>query len=114
MSAADAGLETSSSARPCTILVAADWSSGLAGAAALAAGGRRGYGTGLMHKPTCFLRCWPASLKNYMAGYTGPLPPSGGTQTIFCVGSLMSQALQWMQFCALICRYVASGLRTIS
>ena len=31
-------------------------------------------------------------------------PPSGGTQSMFCKGSLMSQVLQWTQFCALICR----------
>ena len=30
-------------------------------------------------------------------------PPSGGTQWMFCRGSLMSQVLQWTQFCALIC-----------
>ena len=29
--------------------------------------------------------------------------PSGTTQLMFCVGSLMSQVLQWTQFCALIC-----------
>lgn len=33
-------------------------------------------------------------VKIHIISYWGPLPPSGGVQTIFCVGSLISQALQ--------------------
>src|SRR5271166_4409424 len=39
---------------------------------------------------------------NYIAVWFGPPPPSGGLQSIFWAGSLMSQVLQWTQFCALI------------
>ena len=38
---------------------------------------------------------------------SGPPPPSGGTQLMFCDGSLMSQVLQCTQFCALICSFGA-------
>ena len=34
--------------------------------------------------------------------YAGPPPPSGTLQRMFCAGSLMSQALQCRQFCALM------------
>ena len=34
--------------------------------------------------------------------YLGPPLPSGGTQVMFRLGSLMSQVLQWTQFWALI------------
>mmetsp|Transcript_25610 Transcript_25610/g.65927 ORF Transcript_25610/g.65927 Transcript_25610/m.65927 type:complete len:243 (-) Transcript_25610:1255-1983(-) len=39
-----------------------------------------------------------------MVPYAGPPPPSGVVQWMFCVGSLMSHALQCTQFCALMCR----------
>src|SRR5450830_212384 len=39
-----------------------------------------------------------------MPAQFGPPPPSGVTQTMFWVGSLMSQVLQCTQFWALICR----------
>ena len=35
----------------------------------------------------------------------GPPPPSGTTQLIFCLTSLISQVLQCTQFCALICKF---------
>jgi len=38
-----------------------------------------------------------------MTVYAGPPPPSGTVHWMFCSGSLMSQALQCRQFCALIC-----------
>jgi len=39
---------------------------------------------------------------NHIFAYFGPPPPSGGTQTMFWFGSLISQVLQWTQFCALM------------
>jgi hypothetical protein len=37
--------------------------------------------------------------------YAGPPPPSGTVQLMFCVGSLMSHALQCRQFCALMTKF---------
>ena len=34
--------------------------------------------------------------------YFGPPPPSGGTQVMLRLGSLISHVLQWTQFCALM------------
>src|SRR6185369_14296738 len=39
---------------------------------------------------------------HHILEYFGPPPPSGGTQVMLRLGSLMSQVLQWTQFCALI------------
>ena len=39
---------------------------------------------------------------SHMFEYFGPPEPSGGTQVMLRLGSLMSQVLQWTQFCALI------------
>src|SRR5690348_10411248 len=38
----------------------------------------------------------------HMFEYFGPPPPSGGSQVMLRLGSLISQVLQWTQFCALI------------
>ena len=38
----------------------------------------------------------------HISEYFGPPPPSGGTQVMLRLGSLMSQVLQWTQFCALM------------
>src|SRR5215204_3697362 len=40
--------------------------------------------------------------RNHILEYFGPPPPSGGTQVMLRLGSLISQVLQWTQFCALI------------
>ena len=40
--------------------------------------------------------------------YAGPSPPSGTTQLMFWLGSLISQVLQCMQFCAFICNLMPS------
>src|SRR5436190_14404995 len=40
--------------------------------------------------------------RHHIFEYFGPPPPSGGTQVMLRLGSLMSQVLQWTQFCALI------------
>jgi hypothetical protein len=45
-----------------------------------------------------------AILLPHMPSYAGPSPPCGVTQLMFCDGHLISQVLQWMQFCALICK----------
>ena len=39
---------------------------------------------------------------NYIFPYFGPPLPSGVTHVIFWEGSLISQVLQWIQFCELI------------
>ena len=41
--------------------------------------------------------------QHYIMVYAGPPPPSGTVHWMFWVGSLMSQALQCRQFCALMC-----------
>src|SRR5260221_14098716 len=54
----------------------------------------------------CKLRCGSIVTNGrnplHIFEYFGPPPPSGGTQVMFRLGSLMSQVLQWTQFCALI------------
>ncbi len=46
---------------------------------------------------------WPGGWnRHHILEYFGPPPPSGGTQVMLRLGSLMSQVLQWTQFCALI------------
>src|ERR1700752_1576663 len=53
-------------------------------------------------KPRCGGIVTDAAKTPHMPEYFGPPPPSGGTQVMLWLGSLMSQVLQWTQFCALI------------
>ena len=57
---------------------------------------------GLSRRPSERLGAGPDADRTSTCKF-GPPPPSGVTQTMFCRGSLMSQVLQWTQFCALIC-----------
>ena len=57
---------------------------------------------------TYFHRTIISNCLSYMPLYAGPSPPSGTTQFIFWLGSLISHVLQCMQFCAFICNLIPS------